>query len=94
MNPVYKLNPEQEAEIEMAMQLRLDAEGYPTHPGNDYELHLFARKLKQGGASREEVKAILLPMVITKVPFAKAEQYVSDIADSIIVGFGDLPIYA
>ena len=93
MRAIYHLSPEQEAALDQDIQLRLDAEGYPIHPGNDYELHLCARKLRNGGMSREEVRATLLPMVITKIPFAKAEQYTSDIVDSILVGFGDLPVY-
>ena len=93
MKSVYTLTPEQEAALERDMLLRLDADGYPIHHGNDFELHLFARKLKQGGASRAEVVDALRPLVITKVPFGKVEQYISDIVDSILVGFGNLPIF-
>ena len=65
----------------------------PVHPGNDYELHLLARKLRLEGKDRKEVRAVLMTLV-NHIPQDKRANYLADILDSILVGFCDNPLPA
>ena len=74
------------------MALRLDIFGLPLHPGNDYERHLFAHKLKLEGKDRDEVREALFALGLEDVAEDKRDKYVEDVLDSILVGFSDNPL--
>lgn len=95
MRAVFELSPELESRLNIDMNLRLGSDGFPLHKGNDYERHLFARKLKLEGKSREEAKEALEAFGLDDISNRKRESYVNDVLDSILVGYSELglPIY-
>ena len=74
------------------MQLRLDINGIPLHPGNDYERHLFARRLKLEGKSRDEVRQALIDLGLNDVSDNRRSKYLEDILNSVLVGFSETPL--
>jgi len=88
-----KLSPEIEAKIASDTETRLDSEGKPLHPENDYERHLYSRCLRARGLSRESIEQELLRLGLNDVSINKRKRYINDILDSVLVGFGDLPAY-
>ena len=91
-------SPETAALVEKAerdMRARLDPAGMPLHLNNDYERHLFARRLRLEGRSREEARQALIDLGLEDVMLDRRVQYVNDILDSILVGYSNkpLPIY-
>lgn len=87
------LPAELEAKLAVDIQERLTPDGKPVHPGNDYELHLMARKLQLSGMDAAAVAIELLPLVV-HVPSRQRMQYVADILDSALVGFSNrLPVF-
>ena len=94
MRALYELPPEIEQRLELDMLLRLTFEGYPKNKGNDYERHLFARRLRINGKSRDEVKEALFDLGLDDVSAGQKAQYVDDVLDSVLVGFSNTqPIY-
>lgn len=94
MKAVYELSPETEQRLELDMFLRLDADGLPIHRGNDYERHLYARKLRLDGKTREEARQALMELDLGDVPAKSVSRYIDDVLDSILVGFYNTqPIY-
>ena len=75
--------------VEADMSVRLTAEGKPVNPGNDYELHLYARSLRLAGKDRQEVRQALFDTRLPGIPLNKRASYVADILQSVIVGFPD-----
>ena len=84
-----------EEKIKFDTENRLGSDGKPLHKGNDYERHLYARKLREEGKSRVDVLLSLYELGLDDISENKRGQYVQDILDSILVGFSDnpLPIY-
>lgn len=74
------------------IESRLDYKGFPINPGNDYERHLFACKLRQEGKERGEVREALFDLGLEDVAENKRDKYVEDILNSILVGFSDTPL--
>ena len=95
MKAVFELSPELELRLDVDIKCRLDSDGIPLHKGNDYERHLFARKLKLEGKSREQTREALSVLGLEDVSDRKRERYLDDILDSILVGYSELslPIY-
>jgi hypothetical protein len=96
MKVVYVLSTEGEEKLRSDIALRLNDQGYPRTPGNDYELHLFARNLKNRGLTRQEVRDRILFLGLNHIPANKRESYINDILDSVLVGFNlenPQPIY-
>ena len=71
---------------------RLWPDGKPIHKGNDYERHLYARKLREEGKSRVDVTLALYELGLDDISESQRGQYVQDILDSILVGFSDNPL--
>ena len=73
------------AKAEVDILLRLTPEGLPSHPGNDYELHLAARRLRKTGMGRGEIAARISGLGLGHIPISKRERYIGDILRSVIV---------
>jgi len=84
-----------EEKLQFDTKSRLGPDGQPLHAGNDYERHLYARKLREEGKSRTDVLLSLYELGLDDISESKRGQYVQDVLDSILVGFSDnpLPIY-
>lgn len=90
----YRLSPEVERKLEIDIATRLDTEGKPILPGNDYERHLFARRLRLAGKTKNETESALVCLGLEDIPPNKKESYVKDILNSVLVGFDNTePIY-
>ena len=93
------LPPDILEKLKYDISTRLGPDGLPLHEGNDYERHLYARKLMLEGLSREQVREALFQLDLTDIPSNKWVSYVEDITHSAIVGFPNpegnlLPVYA
>ena len=75
------------SKLEADMSLRLTAGGLPKNSLNDYERHLYARRLRLEGLSYEQVRNALLDLGLTDVSIGQRLSYVEDVLHSIIVGF-------
>jgi len=95
LKPVYTLSPEALAKLEYDLHVRLKADGTPVTPGNDYERHLYARKLRLEGKTRKQTWAALVALGLDDIPPNKRRSYLDDVLNSILVGYSDnpLPIY-
>lgn len=93
INALLRQAMEQKADLDMLS--RLNSEGKPLHSNNDYERHLYARRLRQQGRARGEAKVTLAELGLDDIREGKRESYLNDILDSVIVGYSDnpLPVY-
>ena len=87
-----------EAKLTLDTKIRLDENGLPRNQFNDYERHLYARKLHLDGLTESEVREKLLQLNLSDIPFRAKEKYITDILNSLIVGFPNkegklLPVY-
>ena len=87
-----------EAKLAQDMVSRLTIEGMPRNLGNDYERHLFARRLALMGKGREEVANALWALGLADVPINRRANYVEDVLSSVLVGLPSegkpmLPVY-
>jgi len=89
LRATFELSPELESRLKNDMQLRLGPDGKPVTKGNDYERHLFARKLAEDGKTREQTKQALLELGLDDIPVAKRERYINDVLNSILVGYSE-----
>jgi hypothetical protein len=64
---------------------------------NDWDLHLYALVLRSQGIKRNDVESMLMGLPLIHIPQRKKEKYVSDILDSIVVGYKNpkeaLPVF-
>ena len=88
----YIINEAVEAKLTYDTATRLNDVGLPLHPDNDYERHLYARKLRLEGYSRDEVRENIIALGLEDIPANKKYQYIEDLLDSVIVGLSDLPL--
>ncbi len=85
-----KLPQAMQDKIDFDMGLRL-INGKPANPENDYERHLYARKLHLQGHSRDFIKGALLGLGLADVSPKARGRYIEDVLHSAIVGFDDNP---
>ncbi len=92
---LFAKHPEKEAQAKLDYDLRwrLGLDGKPLHPTNDYERHLYALSLKRLGKPRADIEKALYDLGLSDIPVRKRANYVRDILESTIVGFGNLPVY-
>ncbi len=95
MRATFEISPDLELRLKTDIERRLGPDGTPLHKGNDYERHLFARKLRLEGKTREQAREALEALGMDDVSSNKRERYLDDILDSILVGYSEfsLPIY-
>lgn len=83
---LYTPEKQMMAKVHRDMKHRLDKDGLPLNPLNDYERHLCALNLKFKGETREYI-ANVIEILAKDVPEKKRHQYAKDVLKSTIVNF-------